>query len=318
MLSNKIHIALIVDDEEQICKLLSILLRIEKIDSVCAFDVKTANEFIRSDKHIDLILVDYFLPDGDGSQVINTAKSLRPNTPIIVMSGKSQEIKLDSLVTGANIVLQKPFSEVEFLMIVRNLISLAEANEKLKDAEKIIEVLGLALEARDSYTEGHGKRVAQLSIDLYDNLGMNDRQERHDLYIGSILHDVGKIGVPDSILKSPTKLTTEEFELVKRHTQIGYDICKNLGIKDSLEIILYHHEKLDGSGYPKNLAKGQIPFLVQLVTISDIYDSMVSKRTYREALSSKEALKEMQKEVKSGKLNKEFFEVFKEQILKVK
>ena len=308
--------ALVVDDEEQIVKLMSSLLKVNKIDSVHAFGYKEAIEEIRKNGKFDIVIVDYFLPDGSGEDLVKYVREKEPFTPILVFSGKAQDIKIDSYAAGANFVIPKPFGEAEFIMVVRNLIALGEARENLEDAKNIIEVLGCALEARDTYTKGHGKRVAEMSIALYDGLGLNNRKQRHDLYIGALLHDVGKIGIPDSILKSPHRLSSEEYEHVKQHANVGYDICKGLGgIHDSLDIIKYHHERLDGSGYPDGLDNGKISLLAQIVAIPDVYDAMITKRTYREKMSREAALRIMDKEVEDGKLNKEFLAVFKKQIL---
>jgi putative two-component system response regulator len=319
MINNKQHVALIVDDEEQVLSLISTILKIQNIETVRAEDVQSSLEKIKSNENIDLAIVDYYLPDGTGEEVIRGLKEYRPNTPSIMISGKGEEkeIRLKSLVEGANAVLPKPFSDTELLMLVRNLIALAEANERLKDAENIIEALGRAMEVRDAYTEGHGKRVAEASIMIYDGLGLNDRDQRHNLYMGALLHDIGKIGIADSILKSPNKLTAEEYDAIKRHPEVGRDICKDLsGVRGSLDIILYHHERLDGSGYPKGLDDGEIPLLAQIVAIPDIFDAMTTKRTYRDAMGISDALDIMEDEASSGKINKEFFTIFKSHILK--
>lgn len=317
MIANKNHFALVVDDEEQMVKLMCSLLKINKIESETAYTQKEAIEKIKNNGKFDVVIVDYFLPDGHGEAVIKYVREKEPFTPILVFSGAASEIKIDSYAAGANFVIAKPFSEAEFIMVVRNLIDLSESRESLEDAKHIIEALGMALEARDTYTEGHGNRVADMSIALYDALGLNDRKQRHDLYIGALLHDVGKIGVPDSILKSTHRLTEEEYERVKQHSAVGYDICKGLGgIHDSLSVIRHHHERLDGSGYPDGLDDGNIPVLAQIVGLIDAYDAMTSRRSYRDKMSIEEAVSHLDKEAEAGKLNKEFLEVFKKLILK--
>lgn len=313
MIANRRSLALVVDDEEPILKLMTSLLKINNIDSIQALSYKEALHEFNNNKKFDIVIVDYYLPDRNGEDLIKVIREKEPFTPILVFSGAAQEVKIDSYAAGANFVIPKPFGEAEFIMVVRNLISLGEAKENLEEAKSIIEALGSALEARDTYTEGHGERVAELSIALYDGLGLNDRQQRHDLFIGGLLHDIGKIGVPDSILKSENKLSDEEYEMVKKHTTAGYEICKGLGgIKGALNVIQYHHERLDGSGYPKGLDNGAVPMLAQIAAIADVYDAMTTKRTYRDEMDKERALSIMIDDANDGKLNKEFVDTFVE------
>jgi putative two-component system response regulator len=312
-------VALIVDDDEDVLNLIKSLLEAEKIKSLCAKSSDEAIGIFKTSKYIDLLVVDYFLPDASGTKgtkIIEFAKSLRPNLPIIAISGSAEEAELASLVAGAIFMISKPFGGIEFSMIVRNLLSLTEAYDRLKNADSIMEALETALEARDSYTQGHGKRVAEFSVDLYDALGLNDREQKSALFVGGMLHDVGKIGIPDSILKSSEKLTPEEFEEIKKHPKIGYDICQNLTKVDgSLDVVLYHHERLDGSGYPEKLTDGDIPLLAQIAGIIDVYDAITSKRTYRDEMTIDKALEVLENDATKGKLNKKFVEVFKKLIL---
>jgi len=310
------RVALVVDDDIEILGLLSSLLIGEKVKSLCAKSAEQAIEILKSSKYLDLLIVDYFLPGKNGAKIIEFAKGLKPNLPIIAISGSPEEAGLPSLMAGAIFVLRKPFDGLEFTMMVRNILSLTEAYDRLKDADSIIEVLELALEARDSYTEGHGKRVAELSVDLYDALGLNDREQKAALFVGGILHDVGKIGIPDSILKSPEKLSKEEYEEIKKHPRVGFDICQNLTkVEGALDVVLYHHERLDGSGYPEKLADGDIPLLAQIAGIVDVYDALTSKRTYRDQMEPKKALDILKKDADDGKLNKIFVDTFIDLIL---
>jgi len=311
---NKKNLALIVDDEEQIAKLMSSLLRINNIDSVQALTYKQA--IIEFNKNrFDIAIIDYYLPDESGEKLIKVIREKEKFTPILVFSGAAEEIKLDSYAAGANFVIPKPFSETEFIMVVKNLISLSEAKEDLEDAKNIIEALGRTLEARDTYTEGHGKRVAELSIKFYEVLDLNDRNQKHSLFIGSLLHDIGKIGIPDKILKSGNDLTEAEFNIIKSHPDLGFEICKNLsGIKGSLDVIKYHHERLDGSGYPDGLIGDEIPILAQITSIADVYDAMTTERTYRNKMSKNEAIKIIKQESQDGKFDKKLTEKFIEML----
>jgi HD-GYP domain-containing protein (c-di-GMP phosphodiesterase class II) len=176
----------------------------------------------------------------------------------------------------------------------------------------IIEALGSALDARDSYTEGHGRRAAEMAVKLYDALGLNDPKQRRDLFMGGLLHDVGKIGIPDRILKSSEILSPEDFEVIKQHPMTGYNICKGLSedLGGALDVIKYHHERLDGSGYPNKLEDGNIPILAQIMAVVDVYDALTSRRSYRDEMNQQKAFAIMREEANTGKLNKEFVEAF--------
>lgn len=316
MITRKNYLALVVDDEKLALKLMSTLLESAEVDFVLASSCKTAVNLIDSDHRFDIVITDYLLPDGSGEDIVKLVHKKNPSTPILVFSGIATDIKISAYTAGANFVIQKPFSGSEFIMVVKNLISLGEAKEDLEDAENIIKALCATLEARDSYTEGHGQRVAKMSIALYDVLETNNRKQRHDLYIGALLHDIGKIGVPDHILKSPWKLSESDYKLVKTHVNIGYEICRGLdGISGSLDVIKQHHERLDGSGYPDGIKGKEISMLAQIVAIADTYDAMTSMRSYREELTKRKALEEINKDVKSGKINKKFFEAFRDKVL---
>ena len=307
------HKALVVDDDPQMTNIISNLLKMDSIESITAGSVGDAIRLLKENGQIDILIVDFLLPDGKGSDIVKYAKEHRATIPVIVFSGADeQDVKLPSYLAGANVTLRKPIREAEFLMIVKNLISLSDAYINLEGAETVIMALTAALEARDSYTQGHGQRVADFSLEIYDLLGLHNKEERNALYMGALLHDIGKIGIPDGTLQSTNELTEEEREMINKHTVVGYDICKNLeGLKPSLDIIKYHHERLDGSGYPEGLEDGDIPVLVQIVTIPDVWDAVTTKRTYRKAMSQKQALSILANEVNEGKLNKGFFAVFK-------
>jgi putative two-component system response regulator len=314
------HKALVVEDDKQYINLLANLLKMEEIDAVSASTVSDAINLIDENGHIDILIVDFKLQDGTGDEVVKYAKEHRLTMPAVMISGLPEdEVKYPAYLAGTNVILWKPIKEAEFLMIVKNLINMSDAYIKLEGARTVITALTLALEARDSYTQGHGQRVADLSVAMYDSLGLNNKEERQALYVGALLHDIGKIGVPDGTLKSKTELSPDERLMVNTHPSVGYDICKNLeGIKASLDVIKYHHERLNGTGYPEGIQDGDIPILAQIVAIPDIYDACTTKRTYRKTLSHKQAMKILEKEVKDGGLNEGFFAVFKSIIEKSK
>ena len=267
---------------------------------------------------LDLAIVDCKLPDGSGIDLTQEIKRQNNLLPVLMITGYGETVKDNALEAGVNVFLDKPLELTEFLSLSRNLLSLSEARKNLISAESMITALSRAIEARDIYTEGHSARVARYSISIFDGAKLGDGERRNALYIGCLLHDIGKIGIPDKILKSTkTPLSAEEYSIIKQHTIKGYDICKNLqGLKLSLPIIKSHHEKLDGSGYPEGLVESEIPDIVQIAAIADIYDALTSDRSYRKQKSPEHAIDIMKKEAKAKKINKEFFEILRSTIKK--
>ena len=160
---------------------------------------------------------------------------------------------------------------------------------------RTLESLATALEARDEYTRGHSQRVCDLSVMIGVKLGLlPDALE--ELRIGTILHDIGKIGVPDHILNKPSRLTDEEFATMRAHPVIGYEICRPLMLSEGvLLIIRNHHEKLDGSGYPDGLKGGELPLSLRVVCVADAFDAMSSRRPYRGVMDMGHVMGEMSK-----------------------
>jgi HD-GYP domain-containing protein (c-di-GMP phosphodiesterase class II) len=148
----------------------------------------------------------------------------------------------------------------------------------------IIRSYATAVEVKDVYTKGHSERVATYGLKLGMELGLVSR-ELEKIYVAGVLHDIGKIGVPDNILNKPGRLTDEEFEVMKKHPTIGRDILSQVwSLKDVLPIVYYHHERVDGKGYPEGLHGDQIPFLARVISVVDAFEAMTSDRAYRESL----------------------------------
>jgi HD-GYP domain-containing protein (c-di-GMP phosphodiesterase class II) len=161
----------------------------------------------------------------------------------------------------------------------------SERHQELKDLlVGLTRSLTAALDAKDSYTYGHSERVARIAVELGRELGLQE-DELGDIYLTGLLHDVGKIGVRDAVLTKRGPLTPEEFEHVKQHVTIGYAILSDLRpIRNLLPGVLYHHERVDGSGYPDGLAGDAIPLLARILAVADAYDAMSTTRPYREAI----------------------------------
>ena len=303
---------LLVDDDEQIVKIIQQLLKEDTIELIIADSVEDALIFLEN-IDIDLIIVDYLLTNGFGFEIIKQAKQDKPNIPTIMISGEGKNIRSDSYDIGVNMYLEKPFNGKELRQIIINLLSLFEAQEKLNSANSVISALIKTIESRDKYTEGHSRRVASGSLDLYDELGYKDNTERENLFMGCLLHDIGKIGVPDSILNANRPLNTEEYDIIKQHPQIGYDICKDIKeIEGVLQIVKSHHEKLNGSGYPDGLKEDSISNITQIVTIIDIYDALIYDRPYRKGMDVKDVFRILDAMALSGEINKQYLKVLKE------
>lgn len=181
---------------------------------------------------------------------------------------------------------------------------LNETYEELQaNLEAMIRAMVKAIEAKDPYTAGHTERVTRYALQLADAIGVSE-QDRLILRMGTLLHDIGKLGVPDHILTKPSGLTDEEFEIIKMHPAIGANVIEDIPyFKACVPIVRWHHERLNGRGYPDGLAGDEIPLLVRIATIADMYDAMTSTRAYRKAMSPSAALSELKKDVLRGSLD---------------
>ena len=160
---------------------------------------------------------------------------------------------------------------------------------------QVIQAFVSAVEAKDKYTTGHALRVADYSMEIAKRLGLS-KENQHNIYATGLLHDIGKIGVPDGILNKTSKLTNAEYEIIKTHTTIGADILETISELPELSIgARYHHERYDGSGYPKGLKGEEIPFLAQIIAVADAYDAMTSCRSYRKSLEQRVVRQELLK-----------------------
>lgn len=166
-----------------------------------------------------------------------------------------------------------------------------------KGTFELIAALAKALDSRDTYTAHHSENVANVALKIARNMGLS-KAKCDVVYQGGLLHDIGKIGIPEHILTKNCKLTDEEFEIIKNHSLLGYEIIKHIDIFNEngiLDIVLFHHERYDGKGYPHGLKANQIPLTARIITVADAFDAMVSKRIYREGLDLNVALNEIRK-----------------------
>lgn len=251
----------------------------------------------------DLVLLDVDMPGENGYEVARQLKSHRATrfVPIIMLTALSElGAKLEGLEAGVDDYITKPYRPVELLTRIRSLLRVKALNDQLDDAESIIFTLARVIEAKDSYTLGHADRVSRFAVALGKLLNRT-AAELDTLDRGGVLHDIGKMAIPDSILMKPGPLTKEEFDIMKSHPVMGCTICERLrSAKDAIPLIRHHHEKLNGSGYPDGLKKDEISILVRIINVVDIYDALTTRRSYKEAWDVDRAFTVMYEEVKKG------------------
>jgi len=252
---------LVIEDDKNIINLIKQIFKRENLKFEIVFDKEDALKKLQNNT-IHLAIVDYEICEGT---ILSYFKENNVDIPIVVLTNQDLDKQI-FLQEGAMSIVSKPFYGQELYYTVMNLLKILEMYAGLEESSSIIRALSSALDYRDTYTEGHSIRVLEFALMLYEGMGLNDEEDSHDLSLGCMLHDLGKIGVPDNILKSPNKLTEEERKTIQLHSTVGYDICKNIkNLQGALNIIRWHHEKLDGSGYPDGLIGDQIPILVQIV-----------------------------------------------------
>ncbi len=293
---------LVADDNEANRDLLAGLLNAEGYTTICVEDGDQALQAVDSNS-IDLALLDVMMPGKTGYSACLAIKSQSRTRfiPVILVTGlSSANDRIQGVMCGADDFLTKPVNKQELLARVHSLLRLKQFTDELENAETVLFSLALSIEAKDPYTEGHCERLSKYSVALAESLGLAEEQ-RVALRRGGIVHDIGKIGVPEHILVKPGPLTDDEWKIMKQHPMVGERICSPLkSFRLVLPIIRHHHEKLNGSGYPDGLKGEEIPLTARILQITDIYDALTTERPYRNALRSEEALSVMREEAKRG------------------
>ncbi len=306
-----------VDDQESNRRLLDAHLAGEGFQLLYAPSGNDALEILHRER-VDLILVDLHMPGMSGMTLIDRIRR-QPElefVPIIVLTAeKSEETRKQAIVAGADDFLSHPVHRLELTTRIRSLLRLADYRSDLEQTENVICALALAIEAKDEYTRGHSQRVADLGYRFATHLGFNDNEAAR-IRTAGLLHDIGKIAVPESLLNKPGPLTRDEFMRVIDHPVIGEEICRPLSTLGTvLKLIRHHHERFDGRGYPDGLKGASIPREIRLLSIVDAYDALTSHRAYRTApLTHMAAIETLRREASAGKWDETVVEAFAEML----
>ena len=231
---------------------------------------------------------------------------------VLITALSDKQDRIEGIKVGADDFLTRPVDRTELLARVRSLLTLKRRTDDLERAESVLFSLARSIEGKDPYTHGHCERLSDYSARLGAHLGLTE-DEITALRRAGVVHDIGKVAVPDAILLKPGRLTEEEWKLVREHPVVGERICAPLrSFRLVLPIIRHHHEKLDGSGYPDGLRGNAIPLTARVMQIVDVYDALTTERPYKKAFSVNDALHTMKEEVMKGWWDPRIFEQFEQ------
>lgn len=291
---------IVVDDEQGIVDSLSIFLKRSGYDFTGLTNSLEAIERVRNE-HFDMMILDFMMDPIHGDEVVEEIRKFNKDLYILLLTGhkdlappletiKRLEIqgyceksdKFDQLL----LLIESGIKSIEQMNTIKTINKqLHDKNEELERAYlDTIGILRQTVEAKDPYTRGHSDRVSEYSVLIGKKLGL-DEKTLHILKIGGLFHDIGKIGIPDSILLKESKLSDEEYSQIKNHPMIGVHMLGDAAIfTDILPIVKHHHERYDGRGYPSQLVGDDIPYVARIAAVADTFDAMTSKRSYRDSL----------------------------------
>lgn len=303
------HTILVVDDDEAIRRMLKTGIELSGFQCFVAEGGTSALKLL--DQYpVDVVVADIKMPDMNGLELGHIIKS-HYEADLIIMTGYVEDFNYEDIVQqGASDFIQKPVRIAEFIARLKRVLSeraskadrlraLAELKLNLQKFQRamegIVQAISVAVEMRDPYTAGHQQRVADLATAVAVEMGLS-ADEVYGLRMASVIHDLGKITVPAGILAKPGRLSDLEYELIKNHVRAGYDILKQIEFPWPLaDIILQHHERLDGSGYPQGLREGQIMLQARIIAVADVFETIASHRPYRPSLGLQRAVDELKR-----------------------
>jgi putative nucleotidyltransferase with HDIG domain len=319
-MNNKGNI-LVIDDEEIIRSLIYETLSLENYNVITLESIPDTKTYFKNNS-FDTIISDINLPGKSGIQFLKEIRAFDETIPVILITGSTEtENLLTAIKYGAYDFLRKPFPLSDIIVAVNNSVQkrklekenlkykitlenmVVKRTEQLEIANKKLETNMIktmmamvnALEASDKYTRGHSERVTSLSLMIGEKMNL-DFKDMKNLQVGAVLHDIGKIGIYHNILNKPTKLNDEEFFAIRQHPIIGYNIIKPIEFDQSVfDIVLQHHEFIDGTGYPNKLKGYQLNLLSKIVSVADTYDAITSDRPYRKGNTKVHAINEISK-----------------------
>jgi putative nucleotidyltransferase with HDIG domain len=282
---------LLVDDEENILRSLKRIFMDQDFRILATTSPFDALELLKTNA-VSVIISDNLMPGMNGIDFLQQAKFLSPESVRVMMTGYADvHAAIDAINKGEVFkFLTKPWDVEEFRNVVFDSINRHDMVHSLRQAdESKLYSLAQTIELKDPYTRGHCDRVAQYSLAMAELMGLED-DRRTFIKHGSWLHDCGKIGVPEVILNFSGPLSPEQMEIVRNHSRWGAEVARLARLPEAvINIILFHHEKYDGTGYPANLKGDEIPVEARIVSVADIYDALTSARPYRGAMDSGKA-----------------------------
>jgi putative two-component system response regulator len=303
---------LVADDQASNRELLEELLTAQGFKVISVQDGAAVLQELAKTQ-IDLVLLDVMMPHLNGFEVCEKIKS---NTetyliPVILITALSdKQDRIEGIKSGADDFLTRPVDQTELLTRVRSLLRLKQRTDELERAESVLFSLARSIEGKDPHTHGHCERLSEYSTSLAERLRLPEDQITA-LRRAGVVHDVGKVAVPDAILLKPGPLTEDERKVMQEHPTVGERICAPLkSFRLVLPIIRHHHEKYDGSGYPDGLRGDAIPVTARVLQIVDVYDALTNERPYKKAFSTADALQTMKEEVAKGWWDPQIFAQF--------